>query len=530
MGDTEAYQLNKPALRMVALFAIVLSLLLAGCSSTTQPLQRFGERVSGQHVYDRADILTPSEIADLETRAAAVERAGAPTVIYLQARDASQDETIQDGRDLMQAWNVESSSGARDGVVIFVNLQTDNERHGEAAIIAGQKWNDKGILTDRENQRIYDDVVAPLLKDEKTAPGIAAGLDAIAHDLTFGPPPQSSFQRIADFLVGWPLISLAGLLLLALATLIARSPRRKRPPTLLESAQLDPPDDLAPALAGALTAGRVLDAQIDATLLDLARCGIIAMELDDDETLRIQVLESTPDLKGYERQLFGAITGVAGDDGVIPAQDVFKLRVEYNATREALREELVARGWFTPEVTTQPSRLRDRIRELGPLNKLATVGVITAIAIFVVAAIAQSMLSTGASIVLFVVALASYGFAASTPDTTEAGEMAALPWRAYRANLKAQAKQRAAPLIVPDWLDHQMPLVIALGLGKAFNPLLKAASAAGYAPAWLGWPSNDEGVDFFPYWSAFHASGSSSGGGDGGAGASAGSSVGGGHF
>ena len=215
---------------------------------------------------------------------------------------------------------------------------------------------------------------------------------------------------------------------------------------------------------------------------------------------------------------------------MIPAQDVFKLRVEYNATREALREELVARGWFTPEVTTQPSRLRDRIRELGPLNKLATVGVITAIAIFIVAAIAQSMLSTGASIVLFVVALASYGFAASTPDTTEAGEMAALPWRAYRANLKAQAKQRAAPLIVPDWLDHQMPLVIALGLGKAFNPLLKAASAAGYAPAWLGWPSNDEGVDFFPYWSAFHASGSSSGGGDGGAGASAGSSVGGGHF
>ncbi len=60
----------------------------------------------------------------------------------------------------MQAWNVESSSGARDGVVIFLNLQPDDQRHGEAAIIAGQKWNDKGILTDRENQRIYDDVMA----------------------------------------------------------------------------------------------------------------------------------------------------------------------------------------------------------------------------------------------------------------------------------------------------------------------------------------------------------------------------------
>ena len=189
-------------------------------------------------------------------------------------------------------------------------------------------------------------------------------------------------------------------------------------------------------------------------------------------------------------------------DGVIPARDVLKLRVEYNATREALREELVARGWFAPEVTTQASRLRDRLRELGPLNKLATVAIAVAVVSFIVAAIAQSMLATGVSIMLFVVALASYGFAASTPDTTEAGEMAALPWRAYRANLKAQAKQRTSSLIIPEWLDRQMPLVIALGLGQAFNPLLKAASAAGYAPAWLGWPSNDEGVDFFPYWSS----------------------------
>ncbi len=172
----------------------------------------------------------------------------------------------------------------------------------------------------------------------------------------------------------------------------------------------------------------------------------------------------------------------------------------------------------------------DRLRELGPLNKLATVAIAVAVMTFVVAAIAQSMLATGVSIVLFVVALASFGFAASTPDTTETGEMAALPWRAYRANLKAQAKQKTSPIITPVWLDRQMPLVIALGLGQAFNPLLKAASAAGYAPAWLGWPSNDEGRGFLSllehiprvrlqrWWRR------------GGAGASAGSSVGGGHF
>ena len=108
--------------------------------------------------------------------------------------------------------------------------------------------------------------------------------------------------------------------------------------------------------------------------------------------------------------------------------------------------------------------------------------------------------------------------------------MAALPWRTYRATVKAMAKQKTAQLYTPEWLDRLMPLAIALGLGRTCNPLLKAASAAGYAPAWLGWPSNDEGADFFPYWAGFHASGASNGGGGGGAGASAGSSVGGGHF
>jgi hypothetical protein len=108
--------LNKPVPRVVALLAAVLiSFLLAACASTAQPLRRFGEHVSGQRVYDRAGILTPGEIVDLETRAAEVERAGAPTVVYLQARDASRNETIQDGRDLMQAWNVESSAGAGSG-------------------------------------------------------------------------------------------------------------------------------------------------------------------------------------------------------------------------------------------------------------------------------------------------------------------------------------------------------------------------------------------------------------------------------
>jgi uncharacterized protein (TIGR04222 family) len=519
----QAYQFNKPLLRVVALVAVVLSLLLAGCSSATPPLQRFGDHSSEQRVYDRAGILTPAEIADLETHAAAVERAGAPTVVYLQARDASLDETIQDGRDLMQAWNVESSAGARDGVVVFLNLQPDNKRHGQSAIIAGQKWNEQGVLTDRENQRIYDTVMKPLLSDEKTAAGIAAGLDAVAHNLAFGPPPASASQQRIASLVGWPLGALAGLLILALLALIVRSRRwRKKPSTPPGSADFAPPVDLAPALAGALTVGRVRDAQLEATLLDLARRGVIAMEPDGTHLLQIRILQATPSLSGYEAQLFATLLEFAGPEGVIPAIRVPRLRAAFNPTREALRDDLVARGWFAKNAA---SRRR-------PLFILATISVIVAAIGFVLAAIAESAGGIAPAIALFAVALAGYGFGAAVPDTSEEGELAAGPWRTYQAGLFEAAKRKNTAFATPEWLDHLMPLVVGLGLGQVFDPALRAASAAGYAPAWLGWPAGSDAGVFFPYWAGFHraTSGSASDGGGGGAGASAGSSAGGGGF
>jgi uncharacterized membrane protein YgcG len=518
---SQVYHVNKLILRLVALVAVVLSILLAGCSSTTPTLQRFGDHSSGQHLYDHAGILTPAEMSDLETSAAAVERAGAPTIVYLQARHASQDETIQDGRDLMRAWNVESSAGARDGVVVFLNLQPDDKRHGQAAIIAGQQWNDKGILTDRENQRIYDDVMAPLLKDEKTAAGIAAGLDAIAHDLTFGPSPPNANQRTAELLAGWPVIALAGLLILALIALIVRSRRwRKKPPIPPGASDVEPPDDLAPALAGALTVGRVQDAQLEATLLDLARRSVIAMEPDGKHLLQIRILQATPGLSGYEERLFGALQEVAGPEGVIPAIRISRVRAAFNPARAALRDDLVVRGWFGKNAA---SRRR-------PLYILATTSLIVAAIGLTLAAIAQSAVGIAAPIALFAVAMAGYGYGAAVPDTTEAGEMAAAPWRAFQSGLYKAVKRNDVAFATPDWLDRLMPLVVALGLGQAFNSMLKAASAAGYAPAWLGWPAGANSAAFFPYWAAFHTSTSGNGGGGSGAGASAGSSAGGGGF
>lgn len=153
--------------------------------------------VPGQYIYDCAHLLTPAEAANLETQAAAVVQAGAPTVVYLQVRDATAQQTLQDAIDLMNRWNVESHPGAHDGFVMFFNLQPGNLRHGQVALYAGEKHYQHGNLPQSELDRIRTDVMTPLLANGETAEGIAAGLQMVAHDLRYGPPPPPAYQTVA---------------------------------------------------------------------------------------------------------------------------------------------------------------------------------------------------------------------------------------------------------------------------------------------------------------------------------------------
>ncbi|MFN8542336.1 MAG: TPM domain-containing protein [Thermomicrobiales bacterium] len=173
-----------------ALLTALLTLLLATIPASAA--QDFGDPVPGQRIYDRTNTLTATELRDLENRANAVAAAGAPTIVYLRAKNADEDDTQRDARDLMAAWSVESAPGARDGVVIFMNLDPKNTRHGQLALFAGERHYQHGNLPERELQRIFDDEMRPLLADEQTAAGLGAGLNAIANSLTYGPapPPQ----------------------------------------------------------------------------------------------------------------------------------------------------------------------------------------------------------------------------------------------------------------------------------------------------------------------------------------------------
>ncbi len=459
--------------------------------------------VAGQYVYDCANLLTPAEIADVETQATAVARAGAPTVVYLQVRDATAQQTLQDAIDLMNRWNVESRPGAHDGFVMFFNLQPGNLRHGQLALYAGAQHYQHGHLPQAELDRIRVDVMTPLLQDGQTAAGIAAGLQMVAHDLRYGPPPPPASQRVAASLGRLPLTGLA-LVFAGLVTWFVVRLRRLPP---LSSARdevggrEDPRElaggELSPAMAGALINGRVNDALIEATILDFGRRGLLVLEPTGANTVRVRLQGSAAGLTDYEQTTWRDLVELAGGErGTISSEQLTHLRDGWSTVKTVLRRELIERGWYDPTGATARRQ---------PLYLLGVLGMAGAAAAVVLLLLSREGWAAIGLLIFLAASVAAFVSGHAVRDTTVEGEIAAAPWRGYVASVTAHDYQ-------PN-LDTDLPYFVALGLLGRLAPRLKAASERGYSPSWFRAHEEREhdthtvaAGGFYPYWLAFHSS------------------------
>lgn len=514
-------------LRLVGLLILLLALGLAPLAARAQ--DDFGDPAPGHRVYDTTGLLTLDEIAMLEGLAAGVEDAGAPVVVYHRAKDASYEETVDDARALMDAWDVQSAPDARDGVVLFFNADPDDLRHGEYAVVAGAALLD-GNLPQRELERIADEMLGPLA-DERTAEGIATGLREIEDSLRNGPPPPpepNAFERFAARMTDGPLsvVNIVGVLVGIGATIgvLRLWPRRRPTPVIGDLHSVAIPQHLPPAWAGALVTGGVADQQMLGTLLDLARRGAIAIEpaegKNSKKQAQVRLLDAGQVTNEVERAVWDALAKNA-EDGVVPAKRLGKVRGEWQPGQEALKRDMVARGWFAPEPARR-LRWRFGIQALG--MALLAVG---ALVLTIAGAHPLAAVGTGA---LFVAALLAFVAAVSVTDISPDGDAAAAEWIAYRELLKRSRKQRDAPLD----LDRDMPYAVAMGAGSALDKPLKEASREGYAPAWLSPSLRDQGAwgeaGFYPYWVVFNTAVTPSSSGTTGTGASAGSGAAGGSY
>ncbi|HEV8193117.1 MAG TPA: TPM domain-containing protein [Ktedonobacterales bacterium] len=307
--------------------------------------------MAGKQVYDCAGILTARDIDMSEAHARALAQAGAPVVVYLQANDATYDETYDDAGNLMQRWDVESQPGAHDGLVIFLNLIPGNEHHGEIALFAGEKHFQHGNLPQSELEHTYQEVMLPSLKRSDLSGALAAGLDEATRALIHG-PYVNPVQRAAANFGRLPFNLLAALL--AAASLWQSRQFRYKPADLFatKGRHVTPPSDLAPALAGALAQGRVKEAQVEATLVDFARRGLVAFEPVGDKA-QVRLVGNSDGLSVYERLLWPGLKVLAGPDRIVATRQVPNLKGNWSAVKQALRADMLERGWYDPQASVK---------------------------------------------------------------------------------------------------------------------------------------------------------------------------------
>jgi uncharacterized membrane protein YgcG len=167
--------------------AVVAVVMLLALSTPGVRADEFGPRAPGQHVYDRAGVLSAEQIQTLERKAGVLDALGAPTVVFVQTKSASLEQAQQDARNLMDSWDVQSSSSAHDGFVMLLDLTPGNPRHGQVGLFAGARYASAALSSGALND-IAGTVMRPALTRGELAAGIGLGLDATADELRTSAP------------------------------------------------------------------------------------------------------------------------------------------------------------------------------------------------------------------------------------------------------------------------------------------------------------------------------------------------------
>jgi uncharacterized membrane protein YgcG len=473
-----------------------LALLLA-LGATPVLADDFGTHQAGQHVYDRAEVLPADGVADLESRAGALDRAGAPTVVYLRRKAADEAATRQDARDLMDAWHVESAAGARDGLVVLLNLKPADPHHGSVGLVAGSAHATDGRLTDDRLQAIFDGQMRPRLATGDIAGAIAGALSAIGAALE-APPPSAAAGSPADQQTGddigapfgavlqaltyrpaaWaplaryvqgPLDALAIVLAAAAGGSLLIVWRRSRAPS--GSPTLAVADEGMPAaVAGALAAGRLPEQGLSGTVLDLARKGALRIESTGDslQPYQLRLLDAGPARETFEQVVMNGLAAQADGQGVVAGSTglVIGMRLYFRAV---LRTSLLHGGLLASN--------RARL----PTAAVAVLALAAGTIVLILSIVALEPKSLAGAASLLGVGVLGLVVASSLRDTMPRGEQAAADWRRLRAGLRSAAPRT----IRPEGMGSLLPLAVALNVPGAVNALVSAAAAADCWPEWF---------------------------------------------
>lgn len=245
-----------------------------------------------------------------------------------------------------------------------------------------------------------------------------------------------------------------------------------------------PPDDLPPGAAGTLLDERADHCDIVATLIDLARRGVLSIAEvaasiggSARRDFELTLIQRDPPATPFEAELLRALFGPDLAKPWQPRLSEIRLRFVRAQPRikERLYAELIARRYFprSPEAT------RRRWRNVGLAGLLASVVVGVGLGIgFGGLAWFPATVAPGLPLVVL-------GLSQSMPKKTGAGAEAAARWRAFRRYLASiERYERVAE--AEQIFDRYLPYAVAFGLNRTW---VTAFAAASPVPSWyLGRP------------------------------------------
>ncbi len=310
------------------------------------------------------------------------------------------------------------------------------------------------------------------------------------HGLVQGSPPP--WQATADAADHWnqdirPILDflalLVGLAIPVVGLVIVfltwytkgRDPRVSGVPEVLEQ----PPSDLPPGVAGTLVDEQADVQDVLATLLDLARRGIIQIQEEQNPELLgssrdfviTQVQPNPIGLRAFERTVLAAVLPGGQPTRVSEMKGRFQAHIPL--FRQQLFDEAVRAGLFNES----PERSRQHYRAIAlALLVLSLVGGIVSVILFGSRVDLIFVPFVGLGIVGLVLAWTSRAMA----RRTRAGALEAARWRAFGRYL-AQSELRDGH---QDVLERYLPYAVALGADREW--LRKFASVGTPPPRWYG--------------------------------------------
>ena len=249
----------------------------------------------------------------------------------------------------------------------------------------------------------------------------------------------------------------------------------------------EPPDDLRPGAAGTLVDEQTHSRDVIATVLDLARRGVIRMEEKQTEgffgfgrqtTYEFELQDHTTPLTGYEEVLLNAIFGINREPGsrvnMANVQQAFALREE--EIHEGFYKELVAHDYFD----ASPDEARRRWKVLAWAGPLLAAAIIVAVMVLSGGSSGWIILPILAAIVL---AMAGSRVAGAMPRKTPKGAEAAAKWRAFKRYLQ-DIDEHADLDKSKEIFDRFLPYAVAFGIEDSW--VTKFSQVNTPMPEWFG--------------------------------------------